>query len=154
MTTHALFHFPLYDGDGVPQALRVVSGAGVPGYHQDGTGIWGLTWSGQPQELTERESWIAIWAERHVYGWVRFCHAEEDSSSIGDPTRGREGVLLLVDRYLRFAAPVSFHPNSRRSRYLDDAEALQLNVASPNAGEAIAWVDASHRLRQGCALHP
>jgi hypothetical protein len=154
MVVHALHHFPLADADGVPQALRLVSGAGVPTYHREGPGIWGVTWTGHPHELTPRESWIAVWADRHVYGWIRFCHTDSTPASIGDPAHQRNGVFLYTDRYVRFPAPVLFHPDSKRSRYLDASEAAQLNVPTANGGAPVAWVDLSGVLQLGCPDHP
>lgn len=143
---HILFRFPKNAPDGDVQALRLVSGAGRP--LERGGGTWGVFWPGEPQELTKKMSWIAAFCGSTegkdvglVYGWVRYCETVEPDKYcvVGDPERDvKNGRMMLVDKYVRFPSPRSYHPLvPNRSHYLCDLEAVRLDVPGPNDGDYI-----------------
>jgi hypothetical protein len=155
---HLLFRLPSTDADSVPQALRLVSGAGRvvrPGSVDDG-GPWGLKWRGAPSALVGKTSWALITTGQRAYGWVRFCHAQNDPGNFfRDPPVTTGGWVLFTDRYVRFydpipvALPASLQGN--RSRYLDPAEATLMGVPHAGGGEEVVWVHGpTMLLRRGC----
>lgn len=147
MATHALFHFP-NAGDAVAQALRVLSGAGIPNSHPAGPGLWGVAWAGQPRRLTPHESWIAIWAAGEVHGWARYCRFVQ-GTHVADPVRVRRGPMLVTDRVLRVTSVPFSSPN--RSRYLNPDEAVRLGAPASGDGIAVRWTDGRGAERRGCA---
>ena len=151
---HALFRFPANAPDSLPQVLRLLSGAGRPGYYPvHGSGLWGVTWVGKPTRLVQKQSWIAVYYSGYVYGWLRYCHNETGSGNIADPVVSRAGTLLFGDRCVRFDNPIKFAPRTTRQCYLDATDLAHMPAPALNGGQPIVWVR-GNKCICGCDQHP
>jgi len=151
---HVLFRFPATAPDSLPQLRRVLSGAGRPNDYQDfGAGLWGVTWPGLPSDLVQKKSWIAIYLDGYVYGWVRYCHYEAGTRRTRDPSELDHGALLMTDRCVRFERRLVFTPQGNRSYYLGMNELMKMPAPSPDDGDPVVWVR-DGKLIHGCHEHP